>query len=594
MDLSGFGTTKTFEENSAFFLERRSSFIWDMPPFSSQFSFFLTKKGEVSAKKTGVKKNIFIHSKEDIAEEMNHWKSTLPLEKVEILYIYGIGLGYPFFALKDWVEKSSKHRLVFLEDSPEFFGLFLQTTLLQEVLSHPQVDFLYMPTKKQEENLSLLMAKNFPRTFIEIVSAPHYKKKKKRLEELRKEVFRKMTVVSSIYAEVYAYPFLFRNFLASMKRLSSASMMEASWKGAFSNVPAIICGAGPSLNASIPFLENIGNKALILAGGSAITALSSKGILPHLGVAVDPTEEEVDRFVKANAWEVPLCYLSRLQERVFMSGNHPLIFMKSFLEGAISLWLQNLELPGEWIGEKLHEESLSVTLITLAVADYLGCNPIIFCGVDLAYSDGKRYAEGVTETNVPLQREEVIADRLLVEKGQKEQKVVTAVRWVMESFAISDYVKKTKEKIFLNVSEEGLGFKNVPYTSWEDVSFKYFDKELDLHSFVHCLIEKTKTPDKEVKRIDEKIREWKSSFIRCKEFLHVLVDEKENPKRIVAKIELEEEEAFRNFLSMIYGGLAKFFSYLHGDERQHTEEEKWKILLHETNKFIEIFADFGY
>jgi hypothetical protein len=589
MDIKECGTTTLFLKNSTLFAEKFGLYAWELPSYFSA-SFFETEKGELNAKKPGKKTPIYPTVNREA--KMLEWKNSLPLSQVEILYIYGIGLGYPFFLLQEWLEKNSQRRVVFIEDSEEHLGFFLQTVFLSEIIFHPQVDFLYIPTKEKEKNMVASIMQHFPKMLAEVVAAPHYAKKKKRLEKIRKEVFRKMTMVSSTYAEMVSLPFLFRNYLSSMERVASTSTVDASWKGAFRNTPAIICGAGPSLQDAMPFLQELDKKALILAGGSAITALSSQGVLPHLGVAVDPSKEELERFFQARAWELPLCNLSRLQQSVFLTGNYSSIRMKSRSEGLGAFWLDSLDLPGEVIGRKLHEESLSVTLMTLALADFLGCNPIIFCGVDLAYLDGKRYADGVLIENVSVPSNGDISAKLLLEKGQKEEPVVTAVRWIMESYVISDFVKKTKEKSFFNLSDKGLGFFNVPSLTWEIFFEKWMHKDIDITSRIHQMREMTKISSQKVLEIETQIGELQKSFLRCSDYIQLLMKEsflgKETPTMVVTMLDLQEEIAYRYFLCYVHAYIPHFFSFV---EEEGMAYKKWKILLQETKKFIDAFGD---
>src|SRR5690606_30787893 len=108
------------------------------------------------------------------------------------------------------------------------------------------------------------------------------------------EILREATLSYSLYQEDKYYHLLFRNLLKNFRYLSKSFQAE-SLKGCFQGIPAIICGAGPSLTQALPVLSECKEKALLIAGGSTITALSKNGILPHLSLAVDPNPEEYER-----------------------------------------------------------------------------------------------------------------------------------------------------------------------------------------------------------------------------------------------------------------------------------------------------------
>ena len=76
-------------------------------------------------------------------------------------------------------------------------------------------------------------------------------------------------------------------------------------EGAFRGVPAIICGAGPSLSESIDALKELKDRALIIGGGSALAPLSRHHIPIHFSAALDP-DPPTERFYRQNHFETPL------------------------------------------------------------------------------------------------------------------------------------------------------------------------------------------------------------------------------------------------------------------------------------------------
>src|SRR6185503_9490810 len=66
----------------------------------------------------------------------------------------------------------------------------------------------------------------------------------------------------------------FKNFYHNILELDNAENGSAL-SGKFQGVPAIICGAGPSLGKNIELLKTLKDKALIFAGGTAMNALNA-------------------------------------------------------------------------------------------------------------------------------------------------------------------------------------------------------------------------------------------------------------------------------------------------------------------------------
>jgi hypothetical protein len=60
--------------------------------------------------------------------------------------------------------------------------------------------------------------------------------------------------------------------------------------GVFPRVPAVVVGAGPSLDKNLKGLTKLEGKVLVVAVDTAVRPLLAAGIRPHLVVAVDPSE----------------------------------------------------------------------------------------------------------------------------------------------------------------------------------------------------------------------------------------------------------------------------------------------------------------
>lgn len=146
-------------------------------------------------------------------------------------------------------------------------------------------------------------------------------------------------------------------------------------KGAFEKIPAIIVGAGPSLEKNGHLLEKFKDKALIFAGGSALNVI---GVAPHFAASIDATAP----FMEHPFQTVPFCYQSRINPE---NLSHMLGEKLLFPDGSCEWinWMNNQEpFEGGW----------TVGNFLTALASFMGCAPIIFVGMDYAYKDGRKYA----------------------------------------------------------------------------------------------------------------------------------------------------------------------------------------------------------
>ncbi len=305
----------------------------------------------------------------------------------------------------------------------------------------------------------------------------------------------------------------------------------------------MICGAGPSLSSTIDSLRELENKALIIAGGSTLAALTSRGIRPHFGMALDPNEEEYLRMRNSFAFEVPLLYSTRVHPGTFQTMNGPFGYMRSGIGGMTELWIEEeLGLQEPLLGD-FSQETLSVTAICIGWAEFLGCNPILLNGIDLAYTGKQRYSPGVAK-EMPFKefvRGKAAADRLLRRKDRSGKMVDTAVRWVMESAAISDFAKRHPHVRFINTTEGGIGFKGIDYMPIGEAIEEFEEREL--RSEVFEKICASPMPEKTAQVIEEKVRELDESLGRVIEFLRILSGEKKGSKAL-AEVEMRDEIAY--------------------------------------------------
>jgi hypothetical protein len=460
------------------------------------------------------------------------------IEKAEALYFYGLGTGKAYFQCKEWLEKSPVNQLIFLEDDAGIIASFLHHPNAVEVLSHPQVH-LELFSKKGEEIEAL--AQKFPLKRVEVTGL----KSKKGLKNLKLNLLRKTALSHALYLDrLHGYQ-PFKNFVANIRHLPG-SFYANGLKGAFKDIPAIVCGAGPSLQKSMDVIRGLENKALIIAGGSTLAALSSQGISPHFGMAIDPNLEEYRRLKNSFAFETPLLYSTRVHPSIFQTCNGPFGYMRSGIGGVTELWMEEeLGLLDPLIGDLLPTETISVTAICIAWAQFLGCNPILIDGVDMAYTGNKRYASGVAEDEEvafkAIDAEKSAADRILKRKDRNGNPVFTAVRWIMESAGISKFAKSCPDVRFVNTTEGGIGFKGIDYVPINEAVADF--QERDIWSLVHEKIGQNPMPEDSNEKIAEKMGELKESLARLIEYLQILSGEKRGSTAL-AEMELKEESAY--------------------------------------------------
>lgn len=457
-------------------------------------------------------------------EEAASFESIKPFSigSADAVIVYGLGMGAPYFQLKEWLKKDSKRKLIFLEDNTGHLAHFIAHSSHVSLLKDPQVF------------LEISIEDKYPLEQFEIVSIPSKKKR-----SLKLELLRKITLAHAISQDrLHGYQ-PFQNFVQNIRRLPESFYANAL-KGKFQGIPAIVCGAGPSLQKAIPILKKLSDKAIIIAGGSTLAALSSAGVPIHFGMAIDPNLEEYRRLKNSFAFDTPLLYSTRVHPDVFQTTSGPFGYMRSGIGGILEIWMEEeLGLMDPLIGENLSPESISVTTICVAWAQYLGCNSIYLSGVDLAYTNQKRYADGVgVDEKISLEEldlERTAADRILRRKDRMGKPIYTAVRWVMESAALSHFAKKHPEISWYNTTDGGLPIRGIPHV---DLDEKLFPQTFPLKKRIAEEI--GKIGKEEI--VKAKMEELKNSLSRVVACLEILAGKKEGSK-VLAELDLQEEMA---------------------------------------------------
>lgn len=455
--------------------------------------------------------------------------------RAQAIYFYGIGKGEIYFFLSSWLKENEKRRLILLEDDPGIIASFLKGEKAAQILCDPQVHLEWISATSAFD-----LSQKFPFERIEVIGLASKRKWKKfRLELLRK------TALSHGFKTDREHGYQpFENFLKNLHFLPS-SFYANPMKQAFSNIPAVVCGAGPSLQKAIETLKKLQGKVILIAGGSTIAALSSHGITPTFGMAIDPNLEEYRRFRNSFAFEMPLLYSTRVHPDIFQTCNGPFGYMRSGIGGMLELWIEEvLGLQDPFIGEELSDEAMSVTNSCIAWAHFLGCNPIVLSGIDMAYTEGRHYAPGVVDQQPldfkKLDLEKSAADRILNRKARDGKRIKTAVRWIMEAASISQFAKKCPHTRFINTTEGGIGLKGIEYVPLEEISACFTEQPID--SLVSSKILESKMPENTAVELKNQIKELKASLLRVIESLEVLTGQKKGSKAL-AELEIEEEIA---------------------------------------------------
>ncbi|MFA6900812.1 MAG: 6-hydroxymethylpterin diphosphokinase MptE-like protein [Desulfurivibrionaceae bacterium] len=372
-----------------------------------------------------------------------------------VVIITGFGLGYSPMALVQ--ERPLIRKFVFFEPITGIFKQALAHRDLSPLLTDPRVilnigqpplediESALEPAGKelQMENAHLLH--HMP----SFSFSPIY-------ETLAKKIYNYANLLNVNGATILKQA---RNFLNN--RFQNFTIFQhhrllTELQGAFTNIPAILVAAGPSLDKNIEQLKAVQDKALILAVDTALPALLSHGIIPHFVAAIDGDEVVYEKIAACASQSKDINLLCQAHATSKIAKTFPAKkifwgltdnrFESWFYESLFDKENQNPE-KGAW----------SVAHFNLSAALNMQANPIIFIGQDLAFTDNKSHA-GHTVLTGQNHMEDILTqkkDDVVWVEGWGGSKIPTTRGLYGVKLFFEEMMAQHEEHLFINATEGG-------------------------------------------------------------------------------------------------------------------------------------------
>ncbi len=218
--------------------------------------------------------------------------------------------------------------------------------------------------------------------------------------------------------------------------------MPEEWKNLCQNHLAIVVGAGPSLDVTLPMIKEGLPPSVIIAADSSLKALAKENICPDFVVSIDP-EKSFESCSEPNFSPGTVILSSQSHSSWSQKWDK-----KCFISGRV--------ICEDWLSEKgIGKTSLMAInnsgLTALAFADFLSPAAILLVGMDLAGGgDGRiRYAKNTGRSNI-----EIDATIFHEIPGNYAKKVPTPFYsdWKETSDASARYSKK---RSIINLNDRG-------------------------------------------------------------------------------------------------------------------------------------------
>lgn len=371
-------------------LEKNLAYIYNYNPvlckrilsiteFTKTFEITQNENGEYNL----LINSVPVHSTKNAEQEaINIFSNVSHNSKNSLHIIYGLGLGY----LYDAFAQKAKGNVIIFEHDIELLRQVLEIVDLTENFSKVQTFIVtsFAEYKTVFESLYRYKTKTS-------LSALDYHINNERIiyNAFVDEVEKSFGIISHNYNFQVKSIYDFLKYVTFGLHHKSLMQHICDYKDALKDTPAIIVSAGPSLIKNIETLKKYKDNAVTFCVGTAFKTLINNGITPDFLNIIERSDTKV-HYDYEEANETMLVAEAYTRYNVFTSRNYKRKFVTASEETGAARWfLEKINKP--MIN---FETKGTVAYHAIYTAKYLGCNPIILVGQDLAYSDGNCYAKG--------------------------------------------------------------------------------------------------------------------------------------------------------------------------------------------------------
>lgn len=318
--------------------------------------------------------NNFIHSSFNPIAESKKKLASLNIADYDLLVFYGFGLGYDIAEAR---AINPHAEFIIIEPSLQAFASTLFYADFKEIVKHPKNIFLL---ETQIKDVLGVLAQYKTDNFLIIKNLNLLKINPEYYQNLDKEISDLRHTISTNKNTAKKFKKLWiKNTLHNLVDYIKAPNLEIL-KDRFKGLPAVVLGAGPSLNKVLPYVKEIQEKTVIIAVDTALRGLSEHNIVPDFFLISDP-----------QYWNIRHLDNTNTEEAILISSSEA---VRLYPKNKFALYSKSTFPVSSLIEDKLKEQGYSLrsggSVITSAwdLANLLGCSYIYLAGIDFAYPKG--------------------------------------------------------------------------------------------------------------------------------------------------------------------------------------------------------------
>lgn len=257
---------------------------------------------------------------------------------------------------------------------------------------------------------------------------------------------------------------------SQIRNLSSNFHPLSQVEGALKGTTSVIMGGGPSLDETIDWVKDNQEHIVIFAAARIANRLKKEGIQPDFFVTVDPHDVSYDNskpMLKFGDSAI-LVHSNNANSKLISEWSGPHAYL-------------GLRYP--WIDDKhsqpdnLNIVGPTVTNTMASVAGYLGCDQILFSGVDFCYGEnGKSYESESVESKTGKYLD-TATNRVKTYSGRIAETTPSFANARKGMEDLVAYAVKFFKNKFYTLSEETAFMENVSYSTTEAITLPQEPKQ---------------------------------------------------------------------------------------------------------------------
>jgi hypothetical protein len=357
----------------------------DALPFTQAAQLEAARDGHATVRLTADDgREIYAHSRYRPLEEARRFVDTLPAPDNPTFFVSGLGIGYHLLELE---RRFDRPALIVAEDN---LGLIKAALCLHDfsaLISDGRLILLtcadnrVLHARLSACNADLMLGFHF-------VTLPHTRRCQVRFHEQMRRLltdfvsFARMQMVTLLKTARVTFKNIAFNLPSYLEHPGVETLEDQA-----AGYPAIVVAAGPSLARNLDQLGPLRERAVIIAVQTVLRLLRALDLTPHFVTSLDFHEVSAEFFRGVD--EVGDCILVAEPKATWhvldMFGGGKRVLQHRFHE---ALLREHAPRRGGL------RPGSTVAHLAFYLAQHLGCDPIIFVGQDLAFSEGMFYVPG--------------------------------------------------------------------------------------------------------------------------------------------------------------------------------------------------------